>query len=31
MEIYKYDFSMCGEPVELVADDYDMEGFLSLS
>jgi hypothetical protein len=21
---YRYDFSMCSEPIELVADDYDM-------
>ncbi|MEO2065310.1 MAG: hypothetical protein ABGX17_02270 [Desulfurobacteriaceae bacterium] len=24
---YKYDFSMCSEPIELVADDYDMAEF----
>lgn len=24
---YRYDFSMCNEPVELVADDYDMAEF----
>ncbi len=24
---YKYDFSMCSEPVELLADDYDLQEF----
>jgi len=24
---YKYDFSMCSEPIELVADDYDLGEF----
>ncbi len=24
---YKYDFSMCSEPIELVADDYDLQEF----
>jgi hypothetical protein len=24
---YRYDFSMCSEPIELVADDYDLQEF----